>query len=483
MADDDAAPPQSPHPDASTAPTSGTSTPTTPSSSSADAAKARREARKAKILGSGSDRLARITRSGRGADAETLYPSSPSPGPVPNAGSSSPGATAGGGTNRSTGARAPSPYLDEEPLGGPLAGLTRADDPLGLGPGAGFGDGQGAGGGFDLAAMLTRLQQHAAAAQGQGGAGAGGEGEGGAGGLPFDINQLLALAGMAQGGGGGPGGAGGAGGPPGSAPGSSAQAAAPPQGKIGRTALDKAFDLLRALIMIVFAFLAVSSLFSRPSTDLLTGTGAKEGILSTDDHQAHLLQRWASLAYRKPAEWEAQFFQMESFGLTSSTVPIFWLFISVELALQSSRILLFANRPPPPSILNTALNILPVPPQLAQLIRTGASYVGLLSALLNDLAIVLFGVGLTILWAQWKTGMSHEGASALGGVWDAAKEGHAAAVFDQATATAAAVFDQATATAAAAASTISESASAAFEVVTQAVNAGAEAAAQRAAEL
>ncbi|CAD6889816.1 unnamed protein product [Tilletia laevis] len=417
-------------------PTSGTSTPTP-----ADAAKARREARKAKILGSGSDRLARITRTGRGGEAEMLYPSSPPS--ISRARSSS--------------------VLDDEPLGAPLAAASQYDDPVDVGPGGpggpgpggevggfgGFGGfGGGEGGGFDIGSMMARLQQQA-----------GGDGEGG--GMPFDINQLLAAAGIA------PPGGDGSGMPPQAGSGKPGQQG----GAAGRTSLDKTFDLLRALTMIAIAFFAVSSLFSRPSSSSFE----KQGIVnSQDDHQAHLLQRWASLAYRKPAEWESQFFQMESFGFTSSTVPIFWLFISVEIALQSTRILLFRNRPAPPSILNTILNFLPLPPQLTSLIRTGASYIGLVSALANDLAIVLFGVGLTIIWAQWRTGMTAESASTLGGIWDAATNGAAPA---------AAAFKQATTTAIAAASAVSESATAAYEAASAAVSSGAAAAMQHASEL
>ncbi|KAL9934899.1 hypothetical protein V8E36_005975 [Tilletia maclaganii] len=457
-----------------TAADSGASTPSTP----ADAAKARREARKAKILNSGTDRLARITRSGRGADAEMLYPSSPTTATGAGSSSSSAAAAAAACTGGDAGsaavrtslpAGARSSFLDEEPLGGPLAGASRADDPFGLGPGAGFGagggpfgvGGGGGEGGFDFASVLARLQQHAAA---QGGA-AGEEGAAPGGGLPFDLNQLLAVAGLAGGGG--------AGLPPGAGPTGKPGAPQPPAAQPvaqGRSALDKSFDLIRTLIMIAFAFLSVSSLVSRPTTNLITGE--KADIVSHDDHQAHLLQRWASLAYRKPAEWESQFFQMENFGFHTGTVPIFWLFVSVEVALQSTRILLFRNKPQPPSIFNTILNFVPLPPQLVQLIRTGASYIGLLSALLNDLAIVLFGVGLTIIWAQWKTSMTAESASTLGGAWDAAVQGDAGAASGQATSTLAA-----------AASAVSETASAAFEAVTSTVNAGVGAAAQRAAEL
>ncbi|KAE8270399.1 hypothetical protein A4X09_0g1954 [Tilletia walkeri] len=447
MADSTQTPPAAEAP--SSNPQSGTSTPTTPAaSSSADAAKARREARKAKILGSGSDRLARITRTGRGGEAETLYPST------------SPSGTDIGGA-RSAG------VFDEEPLGGPLA---QYDDPIDVGPGGGggggglgggmmggfggFGGGEGGGGGgFDIASMMARLQQQA------GGAG----GEGGPGGLPFDLNQLLAAAGMSA-----PGGAGG-GGPGMPPPPGSAQP--PQQAASGRTTLDKTFDLLRALTMMVFAFLAVSSLFSRPSSttaSFITGEKQPGVLASQDDHQAHLLQRWASLAYRKPAEWESQFFQMESFGFTGSTVPIFWLFISVEIALQSTRILLFRKQPPPPSFLNTILNFLPLPPQLTSLIRTGASYISLVSALANDLAIVLFGVGMTIIFAQWRTGMTPEYASTLGGTWDAVTKGGATAAFEQASSTAVA-----------AASAVSETATAAFEAASAAVSSGAAAVAQR----
>ncbi|KAK0548610.1 hypothetical protein OC845_003479 [Tilletia horrida] len=388
------------------------STPATPSTPSAeDAAKSRREARKAKILGAGSDRLAKITRTGRGAEAETLYPSTPPPAPKPHT-PSSPSAVTG-------------PLIED-------------DDPVELPPPPPAGE-------FDFASIMARLQQHQ---QQTGGA----EGSGG---LPIDINQLLALTGMQP--------------PPGSADGAQQPGVHPQaQPPAPRTKLDKTFDLLRALTMIAFAFLAVSSLFSRPSAS----SSISPTAVTTDDHQAHLLQRWASLAYRKPAEWEAQFFQMESFGITSSTVPIFWLFISVEIALQSSRILLFSHRPPPPSILTTALSILPLPPALSSLIRTGASYLTLLSALLNDLAIVIFGVGLTILWAQYKSGMTPEVAATMGGAWDATSQGQAGAAISQATGQVGEVLK-----------TLSQSAASVYETASSVVSSAAIAASQRAEEL
>lgn len=65
---------------ASTPPvTSSSSSPTTPTSGTPSDAAARREARKARILGKGTDRLAKLTKQARGDEAELLYPSTPPP--------------------------------------------------------------------------------------------------------------------------------------------------------------------------------------------------------------------------------------------------------------------------------------------------------------------------------------------------------------------------------------------------------------------
>ncbi|CEQ42863.1 SPOSA6832_04737 [Sporobolomyces salmonicolor] len=89
-------------------------------------------------------------------------------------------------------------------------------------------------------------------------------------------------------------------------------------------------------------------------------------------------------------------------------VPLLWLFVSVELVLQTTRV--FLNRPSPPSILSSLLPLLSqFSPQLGLAIQTGVRYIDLFSTCLNDLAVLIFCIGVMVLVGQWKTGAGQEG--------------------------------------------------------------------------
>jgi hypothetical protein len=63
------------------------------------------------------------------------------------------------------------------------------------------------------------------------------------------------------------------------------------------------------------------------------------------------------------------------------------------------------NRPPTPSLISSVIPILSsFSPQLVLLLRTSLHYIALLSICLNDLAVLLFCIGLTVLVGKYATG-------------------------------------------------------------------------------
>lgn len=63
------------------------------------------------------------------------------------------------------------------------------------------------------------------------------------------------------------------------------------------------------------------------------------------------------------------------------------------------------NRPAPPGILNSILPLVSqFAPQLGLAIQTGVRYLDLFSTFLNDLAVLVFCIGLTVVFARWKAG-------------------------------------------------------------------------------
>ena len=100
------------------------------------------------------------------------------------------------------------------------------------------------------------------------------------------------------------------------------------------------------------------------------------------------------------------------------------MFISVELVLQTTRLflvrvrpprtlsarpadpcLLPQNRPAPPGILNSLLPLLSqFSPQLGLPLQTGVRYLDLFTTCLNDLAVLVFCIGVVVLVGRWKAG-------------------------------------------------------------------------------
>lgn len=432
-----------PPPSASTS--ASTSATPTSAPSAADAAKARREARKARILSKGSDRLAKLTKQARGEEAELLYPSTPSPtatpGAAPSARESGSGAGSGAGIGSGlTPAGAAAPEDEDDPAEVDISHQARMDAEMErsmeMFRQRQVQQQQQFGGGED--APQDPMQAMMAALMG-GGPGAGGEG-GAPQGMP-DLSQLFAA--MNGGGGQAPG------------QGGEGAAAAPtsglfgPQGKVSpspRTLFDRLFSLAHICIFLLLGYFAISSTLSAsPALDNAAaagGAGAGAEVLSEKllqvgeaVHERHRAFKWASLAYRKPTMHDADYFRVDGswVGMSGNVVsarrtvildvcassnadppypphpplhtlaarqPIFWLFLTLELLLQSSRILLFSRAPPPSSLLFSLASQLPFP-TLQWTLRILARYASIASSFMDDVAVLVFSVGCGILWCAW----------------------------------------------------------------------------------
>lgn len=285
------------------------SSPPIPTTPSAIEAAAKREARKQKILSKGSDRLAKITKAGRGQDS--LYSTE-----IPTSSSSSSTTT-----KQQQPSSASSTYEDPDEVDISVTDLGSKRDPdyekmmkmLHSRMGGGFGNTditsqqafeQGSNNPTEnnpLAAMMAALSG--------GGSGSGqGTGEPGAPNLLFDPALLMgAFSGQ-----------GGQGGDPSAFGGLNFNGQAVE--RTTRNTSDRIFDALHSLLMIALGgFVAFSALSRGTSSSISLGdaTTLKDNLLSpiSAGLGLHSWQRWASLGYLKPAEWEAASYAPQSLGL------------------------------------------------------------------------------------------------------------------------------------------------------------------------
>ncbi|GAA5834022.1 hypothetical protein JCM3766R1_002496 [Sporobolomyces carnicolor] len=251
---------------------------------------------------------------------------------------------------------------------------------------------------IDLAALhgAKGLQQQLAAFGGGGGA-PGAEGD--------LFSQMMAQ--MAQGGQPGAGLGGGenpfaafaGGGGLGAAPGSNPFAQAggpqapvspfPPQPK---TLLDKVFPLIHLVAMVGLAVYAV--VWWEPSK--------RFGLYGASETQGIDWAAWGALASTRPKNAGVV---GQVVGMQLAEIPLLWMFVSIELVLQTSRIFLLRNRASAPGILNSILPLLSqFSPQLGLVLETGSRYLALFSTCLNDLAVLVFCIGIVIIVGQYKSG-------------------------------------------------------------------------------
>ncbi|SNX86711.1 uncharacterized protein MEPE_05420 [Melanopsichium pennsylvanicum] len=357
----------------------------------AEAARLKREARKARILSKGSDRLARITNTGRGEGASAYLKDNKSPLPSAPQPTSAPLGMAD----------------DDDPLEVDISTLAPQSPPRGeeaTNPFAMFG---GAPGGLGMNGQQNPMEALMAMMQGAGaGGGSGGPGVAdGNGGQP-DMSglppQLAAM--MQQFGAGGPGGPG--------------VATMSPNVVQTKSIGERAFDLAQALLVLTLAVVAAkSSLFDFDRSSVVPDAvnhafeKVTPGFISSGP--TNILRRWARLGYQKPSveEW-APVSPLSSTSLLSadflpgamSTLPLFWIFLSLEMLLQAARIVIFSRKTPaPPSLLSTLTAMLPIP-NLHLAIKLISKYLALLNAFINDVSLLMFVFGLTVLWSGYQLG-------------------------------------------------------------------------------
>lgn len=338
----------------------------------AEAARLKREARKARILSKGSDRLARITNTGRGEGASAYLNDNTTPLPCtpaarPAAAASAPAAVAVAD--------------DDDPLEVDISTLPprqnrlegdEAPNPFGM-----FGGGlNGTSGQNPMEALMAMMQ-----------GGLGGPGAGGADGAPggqADMSGLPPqLAAMMQ--------------QFGAAPGAAGGAAGLRRATATKSTAERCFDVLQAVLVLALAVFAVkSSLVDLDRSGVMPPTMGDSTTSGGATLAPTLVQRWAALGYQqpRPIEWST----------ISARLPLFWIFVSLEVVLQASRILMFSRKsPPPPSLLSTLTSMLPIR-NLHLALTLAAKYVALLNALVNDVCLLAFVFGSSVLWSSWMLG-------------------------------------------------------------------------------
>lgn len=352
----------------------------------AEAARLKREARKARILSKGSDRLARITNTGRGEGASAYLNDNA----IPSSAAASPAKAAA----TAVGARAE----DDDPLEVDIStlprGMPRGEEATN--PFAMFGGGGAEGGQQDPMAALMAMMQGG----GGGPFGGGPGGPPGAGGQQPDMSglppQLAAMMQQFGAGAGGPGGA--------NAPSITATQCKP--------LTERAFDMLQAFLVLALAVLAAkSSLFDTDHSSVvpaaLSDTLEKTSLTSS---ATSTLSRWAKLAYAppSPSEWSSPLSPSSSslsfLPSSFSALPLFYIFLTLEITLQALRIAIFSRKTPaPPSMLSTLTMMLPIP-NLGLAIKLVSKYLALVNAFVNDVSLLVFVFGVAVLWSGHKLG-------------------------------------------------------------------------------
>ncbi|PLW45220.1 hypothetical protein PCASD_04029 [Puccinia coronata f. sp. avenae] len=145
-----------------------------------------------------------------------------------------------------------------------------------------------------------------------------------------------------------------------------------------KTWVDRVFPLLNLLAVVGLVTSAV--FWWNPLTNYwrqLQGSGPVDANVKVD----------------LKAEWEALY----PSGSTPSVrqalgpAPVFWMFVTIELALQATRWMFNWGSAPPPGLLDTL--ILSLPPPYSTIASTAKKYFSITSSLIDDLCLLIFGVG------------------------------------------------------------------------------------------
>ncbi|KAN0062153.1 hypothetical protein ACQY0O_005510 [Thecaphora frezii] len=129
-----------------------------------------------------------------------------------------------------------------------------------------------------------------------------------------------------------------------------------------KTWTERLFDLQAALVVVLAVYFARTSVFTTDPTLLSPDPIAPTASLSSTS----LLHRWARLGYAAPSysDWTSPLLSCSSRGSGSvAALPLFWLFLTLQVALQAMRIVLCSSKvlQQPASMLGMLASLVPIP--------------------------------------------------------------------------------------------------------------------------
>ncbi|WVQ83966.1 hypothetical protein IAT38_006111 [Cryptococcus sp. DSM 104549] len=333
----------------------------------------RAAARKAKILARGNTGLNKLAQTARGDEAGTLYGDASTPSsarPAPTSSTPSVSGSIPPPTSRSQPTSQPRPQsgipADQQAMNAQLEAM------MSMFGGPGSQSGMGGGEMPDMGRLLAQMMGDSSLA----------------GGLPSqnllgDVDDPAGL------GGAGPGeilpnffggGAGADGMPPFPFPGMSGMGGPSTR----KTKVEKWFPLVH------WAAVALLALFA-----VVWWEPALRAVAPFKDENERWAGRWEGFAGR--SGWKVR-------GAGEVEVlPIFWAFTSLELILQTTRVLLFKSPARPHSMIQ---NLLPLmPPSISQPVLTASQYLSLFSQTYKDGCLLVFLIGMTVVLAETLQGV------------------------------------------------------------------------------
>ncbi|KAI9453945.1 hypothetical protein HD554DRAFT_2152290 [Boletus coccyginus] len=163
--------------------------------------------------------------------------------------------------------------------------------------------------------------------------------------------------------------------------GAAGKAPAPPAAPKPPTRVQKWMPLLHLVCM--WCLLAFFVLWKEPQVFVEQTAGAVE---------VAFWKRWPKLVTQGAlgGAWGVQ------------VVSFFWAFMTVQVVLHSLRIFSGHNDVPPPALISLALPHLP--PPLPLWITNGLGYLRMGNAFLDDIAAIVFGIGMIVLITSWFAG-------------------------------------------------------------------------------
>ncbi|WFD30012.1 hypothetical protein MSPP1_001025 [Malassezia sp. CBS 17886] len=203
------------------------------------------------------------------------------------------------------------------------------------------------------------------------------------------------------------------------------QAAVPPAALERAARVDRRLRLGQSVIVSLFAFyLVFSSIFHATENAPIVGR-ALEKEASGAFAQDSFFKQWAALAYeytpinawlsgndprvfpwgalQTPFDTLRPYLGARAHVDSLPSWPVFWVFFSLEVALQGIRFAMMERFPAtPPSGVASALML--YAPQLVSYLSPVLAFANLASAMVDDVCILIFAIGVGILFCQWRVG-------------------------------------------------------------------------------